>query len=163
VESQNIVELIERVMTGDPWHGPSVRRVLEGVTFDVAARRPPGNAHSIWELVVHMTGWTREVTKRLRGRDAQEPDAGDWPEIGEPTADRWRAAQQMLFAAHEELATVIRGVSADRLSQPVRDFRDNALGTGLSHYLTLHGIVHHTVYHAGQIAMLQRILAENRG
>jgi hypothetical protein len=28
----------------------------------------------------------------------------------------------------------------------------------LSHYLTLHGIVQHTVYHSGQIAIVKRLL-----
>lgn len=35
-----------------------------------------------------------------------------------------------------------------------------AAGTGLSRYLTVHGLVHHTVYHAGQIALLRRALEE---
>ena len=47
--------------------------------------------------------------------------------------------------------------SDDRvLGEAVRDPRDRAAGTGLSHYLTLHGLVHHTTYHAGQIAVLVR-------
>jgi len=158
METIEIAELIERVMAGDPWHGPSVRAVIDEIGPEQAARRPPGGAHSIWELVLHMTGWTREVTARLRGRPAQEPEGGDWPETGEPTLERWRAAQADLFAAHRELIAVVRRLDAAALSRPVADFRDNALGVGLSHYLTLHGVVHHTVYHAGQIALLRRAL-----
>jgi uncharacterized damage-inducible protein DinB len=158
MESQHIAELLERVMTGDPWHGPSVARVLEGVTAAQAASVPPGNAHSIWELVLHMTGWTREVTARLGGRAAQEPPEGDWPETGPVTNERWQAAQAALFAAHDELGTAIRRFDSGRLTQPVLDFRNSAMGTGLSHYLTLHGIVQHTVYHSGQIAIVKRLL-----
>jgi hypothetical protein len=36
----------------------------------------------------------------------------------------------------------------------VTDIRDNALGAGL----TLHGLMQHTLYHAGQIALLKRYL-----
>lgn len=156
-ESSNIAELIERVMTGDPWHGPSVTKVLEGVTPDAAAWRPPGNAHCIWELVLHMTGWAREVTARLGGRAAQEPEAGDWPEIGEAANERWFRAQSALFAAHRELADAIRHLDDAALARPVLDFRNDALGTGLSHYVTLHGVLQHTIYHAGQMAMLRRL------
>ena len=112
----------------------------------------------MWELVLHMTGWAREVTARLSGRPAQEPDEGDWPAIGEPTPARWREAQMALFAAHRDLAAAVREMDRAVLSTPVRDYRDNALGTGLTHYLTLHGLVHHTVYHAGQVALLKRAL-----
>jgi uncharacterized damage-inducible protein DinB len=157
MEVNDIADLIERVMTGDPWHGPNVERVLDGVTHDQAARRPPGGAHSIWELVLHMTGWAREVTARLGGRAAQDPEVGDWPEVTDTTADRWRADQAALFAAHRELIDAVQRMDTDALTRPVIDFRNSSLGTGMSHYLTLHGIVHHTVYHSGQIAMLKRM------
>ena len=157
-EPVEIAELIERIMSGDPWHASSVQKVLEGVTADAAAKKPLAQAHSIWELVIHMTGWTREVAARLRGRAAQEPDAGDWPTIGDVTETRWREAQSALFAAHRELADAIRDLDPAVLPRPVLDFRDNALGTGLTHYVTLHGLLHHTVYHAGQIAILRRAL-----
>jgi DinB superfamily len=156
MESREIAELVERIVAGDPWHGPSVKQVLDGVDVALAARRPPGGAHSIWELVLHMTGWAREVAARLAGRPAQEPDTGDWPSVGDVTPDRWRQAQAELFDAHRTLAAAIRSMDPAKLDQPVRDFRNNALGTGLSHDLTLHGLVHHTIYHAGQISLLKR-------
>jgi hypothetical protein len=158
METRRIADLIDRVMNGDPWHGPNVAATLDGVSAAAAARRPPGGTHSMWELVLHMTGWAREVTARLDGRAAQEPDGGDWPAVTAIGEDAWQAARTALFAAHDDLARVVRGVGDETLEQPVRDFRDNALGTGLSRYLTLHGLIQHTCYHAGQLAMLRRLL-----
>jgi hypothetical protein len=157
MESREIAELVERIIAGDPWHGPSVKGVLDGVTATLAAKRPPGDAHSIWELVLHMTGWAREVTARIGGRAARDPEGGDWPEVAESSPERWQQAQTDLFEAHRALAAAIRAMDPALLSQPVRDFRDNALGTGLSYYLTLHGLVHHTIYHGGQISLLKRL------
>ena len=66
-------DLVERVVEGDPWHGPNVVALLDGVSArDAAAEVVPG-AHSIWQLVLHMTGWTREVRARLEGEAAGEP------------------------------------------------------------------------------------------
>jgi uncharacterized damage-inducible protein DinB len=155
MESREIAELVERVMSGDPWHGPSVKKVLDGIDASQAARRPPGGVHSIWELVLHMTGWAREVTARIGGRAAQEPEAGDWPAVTDPTPERWRQALEDLFAVHRELAAAIRSIDPAGLEKPVLDYRNDALGTGLSHYLTLHGLIQHTVYHSGQIAQLK--------
>ena len=156
--TQQIAGLIDRVMTGDPWHGPNVQQILDGVSASDAARLPPGGVHSIWQLVLHMTGWAREVTLRLGGRPAQDPDAGDYPEVGDPTADRWDQAKANLFAAHRELADAVSRLDASFLDRPVVDFRSSALGTGLSHELTLYGIVQHTIYHSGQIAILKKIV-----
>jgi uncharacterized damage-inducible protein DinB len=158
MHSLEIADLVERIMTGDPWHGPSVKKVLDGIDASLAARRPPGGVHSIWEVVLHMTGWAREVTARLGGRAAQEPEAGDWPVVTDPTPERWQLAQEELFAVHRSLAAAIRTMDSSRLDKPVLDYRDDALGTGLSHSLTLHGLVHHTVYHSGQIAQLKRAM-----
>ena len=114
------------------------------------------NGKSIWELVLHMTGWKREVAKRLSGSPAGMPDEGDWPAVGETTEARWRATLQGLEAAHEALVDAVRNVPESKLYEPTRDLRNTPLGTGVSYYELLHGIVQHDVYHAGQIAILRK-------
>ena len=158
MESARISDLLLRVFEGDPWHGASTTALLAGVTAADAVRRPAGHAHCIWEIVLHMTGWVDEVAHRIGGRPAQEPDGGDWPAVGEATEARWRAAQQALAAAHHALASAIRAVPEGDLERPVADTRDTADGTGLSRYLTLHGLIHHTIYHSGQIGLLKSAL-----
>ena len=147
-------------MTGDPWHGPNVLALLDGdLTPDEAARTPVPGGHSIWELVLHMTGWAREVQARLAGAAA----------ASRPPATGRRCPSPSCRRPGSAIADAVRGSlrrwpppSAARrpamLDQPVIDHRDRAPGTGLSRYLTLHGLVHHTVYHAGQIAQLRRAL-----
>jgi uncharacterized damage-inducible protein DinB len=159
MDGERIAALLDRVVRGDPWHGSSVEALLRDVHANEAAQRPTGAAHSIWGLVLHMTGWAREVTARLSGHPAQEPAAGDWPDVGDPTPDRWSAAVTSLYAAHAELAEAVRRLDPSALDRPVVDYRDSALGTGLSGYVTVHGLIHHTVYHSGQIAMTRRLLS----
>ena len=38
----------------------------------------------------------------------------------------------------------------------IGDVRDRALGSGISRYVMLHGLVQHHVYHAGQISLLRK-------
>jgi uncharacterized damage-inducible protein DinB len=155
---EQLADLVERVVEGDPWHGSNVVALLEGVTaHDAAAHVVPG-AHSIWELVLHITGWTREVQARLEGEAAGEPAAGDWPAVRDASPAAWAAAVAALVESHRALARALRASDDARLTTPVVDRRDPAAGTGLSHYLTLHGLVHHTTYHAGQIALLRRAI-----
>lgn len=157
-ETARMAELLLRVFEGDPWHGSNVTTLLEGLGAGEAARRPADGAHSIWEIVLHMTGWAHEVRHRLAGRPAQEPDGGDWPAVGEPSEPAWLAARRGLTEAHRALAASMRALPDASLETPVTDFRDAANGTGLSRYLTLHGLIHHTVYHAGQIGLLRSAL-----
>lgn len=157
-EVERLVDQLQRAHDGDPWHGSPVVAILKGVTAEEAVRRPPNGAHSIWELVLHMTAWRNEVAERLTGKPASEPAGGDYPEVGDPTAARWTAALRALDTAHRRLVDVTRDVSEERLFRPMNDPRNAALGIGVTVYELLHGIVQHDAYHAGQIALLKRIL-----
>ncbi len=161
-EAERLIDLFERTHGGDAWHGPSVRAALEGVDAAAAAAHPVAGAHSIWEIVLHVTGWRGEVVRRLDGHEASEPSAGDWPAPPTPTDANWQAALEALEASHRAVVAAIRAHASKDLDQPVRDRRDPALGTGVSFGVTLHGLVHHDVYHAGQIALLKKARASAR-
>jgi uncharacterized damage-inducible protein DinB len=156
-EAARLIDQLKRAHDGDPWHGSPVKEILKGVTHEQAARRPPNGAHSIWELVLHMTGWRNEVARRATGEPAAEPAGGDYPGVGDPTPARWKAALAALDASHANLANVVRDMSDDQLLKPTNDPRNRPLGTGCTYYELLHGIVQHDAYHAGQIAILKKI------
>jgi uncharacterized damage-inducible protein DinB len=130
--------------------------ILRDVSAAQAAARPLEYAHSIWELVLHITGWKREVTKRLSGRAATLPEDGDWPEVGEPTPSRWAETLSRLDATHRQLVNAIRALPQEKLFEATNDTRDRAAGAGVLHYVLLHGLIQHDVYHAGQIAILKK-------
>jgi uncharacterized damage-inducible protein DinB len=147
---------------GDPWHGYSTRRILEGITAKQASSSPGGGAHSIWEIVLHMTAWTHEVAARLRGGVPGDPAEGDWPHVGETTDEGWRAARAALDAAQDDLSAAVASVPESRWLEPP-GVRDPSLGTGKTRLETLEGLAVHHGYHAGQIALLKRMLSEPRG
>ena len=151
-----IVDQLEREHSGDPWHGSPLSQILEGVTHTQAAARPLPSAHSIWELVLHIAAWKAEVRRRLSGAAAGEPQEGDWPAVGEVSETTWRAAREHVETAHRLLVSAVRDLPETKLFEPTNDARDRAMGTGVTYYELLHGIVQHDVYHAGQIAILKK-------
>jgi uncharacterized damage-inducible protein DinB len=155
-EIDRIVDQLQREHEGDPWHGSPLVQILQGVSPDQAAAKAVPGAHSIWELVLHITGWKGEVRRRVSGAPAGEPPEGDWPAVGAPTPDRWNEALARLAQAHEQLVDAVRQLPESRLSEATNDPRNRPLGTGVSYYELLHGIVQHDVYHAGQIALLNK-------
>ena len=158
MEAERLIDQFKRAHDGDAWHGSPIKEILKGVTAEQAAKRPPNGAHSIWELVLHATGWRNEVARRATGAPAGEPEHGDWPEVGDATPERWKAALAALDASHAHLVEVVRGMTDAKLLQPTNDPRNRETGTGVSYYELLHGIVQHDAYHAGQIAILKRVL-----
>ena|SRR6187399_1985895 len=157
-EADRLIDQLRRAHDGDPWHGSPVRAILDGVTHTQAAARPIPGAHSIWELVLHMAGWRNEVARRATGQPVAEPEGGDYPKVGEPTAARWDTALEVLDAAHRNLVEVARTIGDEQMLRPTIDPRNRPLGTGVTYYELLHGIVQHDAYHAGQIALLKKML-----
>jgi len=157
-EIDRIAGQLQRAYNGDAWYGPSVRAALEGVDARQAAARPEPTAHTICEIVMHMTAWTREVTRRLRTGAAQDPEDGDWPTATVATDADWSGIVAALDGANEELVQVISALDDGQLEERIGEVRDRALGSGVSRYETLHGVIQHHVYHAGQISLLKKSL-----
>jgi uncharacterized damage-inducible protein DinB len=157
-EIDRIADELARAHDGDPWHGSNARTLLSGVSAAQAAARPIPNAHTIWELVLHMTGWRREVTRRLGGGTPALPACGDWPSMPTPAAEgAWRDVLADFDAAHRELAAVIARLSPERLDEVVGGERSREAGSGVSWYVMLHGVSQHDAYHLGQIALLRKL------
>jgi uncharacterized damage-inducible protein DinB len=147
---------LEQVYDGDPWHGSPITTVLKGVDAETAARRTVTNGHTIWELVLHMTGWTREVASRVRGNNAGNPPE-DWPSQPQKFTDAdWRAAQNALRDAHQDLIRAVDALKPADLVRMVGDQRDPAGGTGKTVGSHIRGLLQHHTYHLGQIALLKR-------
>ena len=152
-EVERIVDQLKRAFEGEAWHGPSVLEIVEGITSLQAADRPFEGTHSIWELVLHIAAWEQAIVRRLSGDRAQLPTEEDWPPVTATTDEAWEQTRHMLRQGHHELRAAIAGVDESRLDQPIIE--------GLSSvYVTLHGIVQHDLYHAGQIAILKKAISE---
>lgn len=149
---QALLTEVERSVVGGAWHGPSLTEAIAGLTARQAAARPIAGAHSIWELVVHATGWIHEVVQRFAGEVHEDPVQGDWPAPAEPTADNWSAVQDALVAALVALRFELAAFPAERLDEAIAAGRPDTFRQNLS------GLAQHNSYHAGQIVMLRKLL-----
>ena len=154
-ELDRIRDQFRRAFEGEAWHGPSVLALLEGVTAQQAAAHPIPGAHSIWELTLHIRAWERAGLRRLKGDPAQLTDAEDWEPINDTSEAAWEATKQQLIDNHRELLDTIASVDESRLNEPIMTHPDIPFS---SVYVTLHGVVQHDLYHAGQMAMLKKAL-----
>jgi uncharacterized damage-inducible protein DinB len=154
-EVQRILDQLNRAFAGEAWHGPAVAEVLDGVTAEQAAAHPFPDAHSIWELTLHIAAWTRACRRRLEGDRAQLTDAEDWPPVTDTCDQSWADTRETTKQSHNELRAAISLLEDSRLDQPIIE--------GLSSvYVTLHGVIQHTLYHAGQIAILKKAISERQ-
>jgi uncharacterized damage-inducible protein DinB len=139
-EIARLLDQLERAYDGEAWLGMPVRELLDGVAFRTAAARPIAGGHTIWELVAHITYWLDAAARRLGG------------EAVDPVNDAWEAALTALEASHQRLLAAVGALAESDLEGPVP-------GHDYTRYVLVHGVLQHTLYHAGQIALLKRAAA----
>ena len=156
-EIDRILDQHKRAYHGEAWHGPALREVLVDVTAEQAAARPLPNAHSIWELVLHITAWEDATRKALDGIPIDVPDEENFPPVSDTGEAAWRNALTRLEAGHHALREAIARQTDDLLDTSAGHF---VPGRPYSFYFLLHGVLQHNLYHAGQIVMLKKALAQ---
>jgi hypothetical protein len=131
---------------------------MKGFAPRSRGRRPPGGAHSPWQLVEHMRLAQREILlwcTKPKHRSLPFP-AGYWPKRPEPPDAR---AWGRTVAAFKRDLAVLRAVVRNRkvdLAAPIPH-----VGVSWLHELCIVG--NHNSYHAGQLLQLRRMLAGSEG
>ncbi|MFL6276100.1 MAG: DinB family protein [Blastocatellia bacterium] len=148
-EVERLLDQLKRAYEGEAWHGPALKAILADVTAEQAARRPLASAHSIWELVLHISAWESAVTSRLEGRYTSDPDEGDWPAVTDTTEAAWQATLARLDATHHKLRDTIHHFDGERLHKRLAEGKESA-------NYAINGVIQHTLYHAGQIILLKK-------
>ncbi len=156
-EISRILDQFRRAFNGDAWLGEPVLQIVNGISAHKAFQHPIPGAHSIWEIVLHITAWEGEALRRLQTGILQMPEEGDWNVVEDPSAEAWAKTLERFILVHNMLDAAIASLSDGDLLRTLGGTRKRELGSGVSIYVLLHGIIQHSLYHAGQIALLKKM------
>ncbi|NEU07414.1 DinB family protein [Flavihumibacter sp. R14] len=153
----DIHQQFNHAFQGQPWHGKSSMEIIDasdpGKVFTYWI---PG-AHSIAELVLHLTVWTGEALDRLNGREAGTPKRGDWPPVLQKNAESWNQMKEDFRNAHRKLMERFENFTQDDWDFKTIDYREGLEEETADTYAQLvNGIIQHLAYHSGQISLLQK-------
>jgi hypothetical protein len=154
-ECNRIAYQLTSTINGEAWYGDSLREILAGVTAEQARAHPIPNAHSIWELVVHLEAWVNFAQGAMKGTPIPPwpamPKELDWPPAGESSDQAWKEALESFFASHLKIAEKIKSFGDERLESTVP-------GRTYNFYRLFQSTTQHAVYHSGQIALLKKLV-----
>jgi uncharacterized damage-inducible protein DinB len=147
-QTQRIADAYRSATLKDAWYAPSLAEVLAQIPPELATKPPVPGAHSISALLQHLLLWN----ERVRLTSVRHPlppwrAEQDWADPPIPWNEllaRWRQSR-------DQLEDKIRNFPIDDLTKQVP-------GRTYPYEKLLEGIVQHTIYHAGQIAMVQSML-----
>jgi uncharacterized damage-inducible protein DinB len=155
---EQLLEIVARAYDRRSWHGTNLRGSIRGVDHALAARRPRAGRHNIWELVVHAAYWKYAARRRLTGekRGAFPLDGSNFitrPAPGDASAAAWRRDVALLGQMHRGLVEAIAGLRD-------RDLDRVDGGSSVTRFELVAGIAAHDLYHAGQIQLIKRMVAD---
>jgi uncharacterized damage-inducible protein DinB len=153
--TEKLIHELEKVHSGQPWYGSPIYDILDQITFESAYERV-GQAHTIAEIIMHMISWTEEVMDRLNEKPASMPVSGNWRDVGDPDEKKWKEWIEDLKLVNLNLIRVIRDFPEDKWVEPIIDERGDEPVT--TNEELVYGFIQHQIYHAGQIALLSRVI-----
>ena len=147
-QTQRIADSYRAVTLKDAWYAPSLAQVLVQISPELAATPPIPGAHSISALLQHLLLWNERV--RLTSATVPLPPWQAEQEWAEPPLP-WNELLARWNQSRDQLEARIRNF-------PVEDLPKQVPGRTYPYEKLLEGTVQHTIYHAGQIAMILSIL-----
>ena len=145
---EEIADSYRKVTVAGAWYGPSVAELLARITPEQAIRKPEGGTHSIAELLQHLLLWNERIRKTNESCPMPKWDAEkEWAEAPIPWSEvvgRWSKSRDLL---EERMRTF-----------PLEDLEKQTPGRTYPYEFVLNGIVQHTIWHAGQIAMVHSMV-----
>lgn len=143
-QTQQIADSYHAATIKGAWHGPSLADLIAKITPEIAATAPTPGAHTATALLQHILLWNERVREASESKPmpAWEPER-EWAEPPIPWNDlvpRWNRSRDLLEAKIRDF--------------PVEELAKQVPGRTYSYEWMFRGIVQHTIYHSGQIAMI---------
>jgi len=151
-EVQSIIKNFETTLAGQPWFGRAIYELLTESDESKIYIKPDGTEHSLIDILYHMNTWAAFTLSRLQEKpSASLADAEDldWRPIN-PAVHTWAAGMKELKQIHKEIIAVLRTKEDSFLSLMVDERKYN-------YRFLLNGLIQHNIYHAGQIAYLNKM------
>ncbi|MBL7723896.1 MAG: DinB family protein [Chitinophagaceae bacterium] len=153
-EILSIIQKIEEVNSGQPWFGKPVYSILEEVNTKKVYQRPNDTEHSMIELLYHMITWAEFTLKRIEkypDMDLATFEKMDWRLIN-PKVHTWKKGLAAFKSTNKEIIAILKKKD-DTFLKEIVDFRKYNF-----HFL-INGMIEHNIYHLGQIAYINKMLA----
>lgn len=156
----NLIFQLQGVQSGNIWLGTNFTKKLSQLGNDDYFEKPNG-LNSIAEVINHLTLWRRDaISKITTGKGAvTDLDPSNWPgnaclqELG------WELIYRDYQVSLSALIEVLEGKTDDFLEERYYDIDFKG---SYPYSFALYGLLHHDIYHLGQIATLIRILEQNK-
>lgn len=155
--TENIIQQLKDVQKGKTWYDDNIEKKISQVSENEAFIRPIPEIHSVAELVSHIWVWRMDVIRRLKGLDSQltEESSENWKNNVELKEIGWDKLKADLSHSQAELVNFLSNKDDAFLEET--KYQDKYPLKFLAE-----GILHHDLYHLGQIGITIKLIRNLR-
>jgi uncharacterized damage-inducible protein DinB len=153
----HIINQLMAIQEGKVWVGSTYESKLRQINEENAFIRPLPDMHSVAEIVAHLTTWRKESILKIRtGKGSlTDDDEANWYANEKLKEQTWAAILADYKASLSTLIELLNSKEDDFLNQTYydTDFKGN-----YPYSFVIDGMLHHDIYHLGQIGMIVKYL-----
>lgn len=148
---QNLVKQLQDVQDGDLWLDENFTKKIDSLNEEHAFTRPIPEIHSVAEIISHLFEWRKDCINKLQGEKSTltVESKENWRSNEELKKIGWKKLKGDFYASQYHLIRLIEVKEDSFLTQKQGKYTFQNL---------LEGMVHHDLYHLGQIGISIKLL-----
>ncbi len=137
--------------------GPTYDKKLKDIDDSLAFTRPLEDMHSIAELISHLTLWRKETILKIETGKGSKTDACEenWLPNEVLRNKGWEALKSEYDQTLEDLIDLLEAKDDSFLSE---EYYDTDFKGYYPYEFVLNGMLHHDIYHLGQLGLIVKYL-----
>ena len=150
------IDQFHSIYTGPNWIGDYILSVPDNLPPEIAFQKPPGNRHSIAEILKHMMAWKYLLVNRLSGDniyDVDQEESFNTSIYGEASLEAFKKLLSDFDDCQRELISLLEKAKPEILQSAVA-------GRSYNMQYLINGVLQHDIYHLGQLVFLKKQLLE---
>lgn len=157
---KNIIQQLDEVQNGRLWIGSTFKSKLNDVNEKLFFTRPIKDLHSIAEIISHLTLWRKETILKIRtGKGSKTDDCEEnWLTNDKLEPLGWQHLKSEYDKSLIELIDLLNSKDDDFLDE---EYYDADFKADYKYSFVIKGMLHHDIYHLGQIGIIIKYLNKN--
>ncbi len=157
---ENIIQQLKEIQNGKLWIGSTFDSKLNQVNENAFFLRPIENLHSVAEIISHLTLWRKETILKIHtGKGSKTDDCEEnWLTNDKLKIIGWKSIKSQYDNSLLELIELLREKDDKFLSE---QYYDTDFKGYYKYRFVINGMLHHDIYHLGQLGIIINYLKEN--
>lgn len=155
-----IIDQLQDIQEGKNWIGSSYASKLNDINDTNAFTRPLDGMHSVAEIISHLTLWRQEAILKIKtGTGSKTDDCEEnWLSNKALKSKGWNTIKSEYDRTTLELVSLLKHRNDSFLDELYydTDFRGE-----YPYRFVINGMLHHDIYHLGQIGIILKYLQSN--